>query len=278
MTLLDSNTRPLLVDDVANLLVLPSLNQSIAADPVVTTRITTTSATLRMPVQTTDPTAAWVAEGQEIVVSDAALTEVDITPAKLAALSVISSELANDSSPAAARVVGQGMARDLAKRIDAAFFGALASPAPSGLAALSGVQTVVASTAFTNLDAFSAAIAKAENVGADVTAFCTSPNTALALAQVKQLTNGTVPLLGADGTAATQRMIRGVPLLVSYAIPDNVVWALDADRAIMVVRSDASVVVDASVFFTSDRVAVRGTLRVGFGFPHPAAFVKITTA
>jgi len=85
-----------------------------------------------------------------------------------------------------------------------------------------------------------------------------------------------VPLLGADGTAATQ--IRGVPLLVSYAIPDNVVWALDADRAIMVVRSDASVVVDTSVFFTSDRVAVRGTLRVGFGFPHPAAFVKITTA
>ncbi len=251
MALLDSNTRPLLVDDVANLLVLPSLNQSIAADPAVTSRITTTSATLRMPVQTADPTAAWVAEGQEIAVSDAALTEIDITPAKLAALSVISSELANDSSPAAARVVGQGMARDLAKRIDAAFFGALASPAPSGLGALTGVQTVVNAAAFTNLDAFSAAIAKAENVGADVTAFCTSPNTALALAQVKQLSNGTVPLLGADGTAATQRMIRGVPLLVSYAIPDNVVWALDTDRAIMVVRSDASVVVDSSVFFTS---------------------------
>lgn len=278
MALLDSNTRPLLVDDVASLLVLPSLNQSIAANSAVTTRITTTSATLRMPVQTADPSAAWVAEGQEIAVTDAALTEVDVTPAKLAALSVISSELANDSSPAAAQVVGAGMARDLARKIDAAFFGALASPAPSGLGALSGVQTVVNANAFTNLDAFSAAIAKAENVGADVTAFCTSPNTALALAQVKQLSNGTVPLLGADGTAATQRMIRGVPLLVSYAIPDNVVWAVDADRAIMVVRSDATVLVDTSVYFTSDRVAVRGTLRIGIGFPHAAAFVKITVA
>jgi hypothetical protein len=44
-----------------------------------------------------------------------------------------------------------------------------------------------------------------------------------------------------------------------------------------VVRQDAQVESDRSVFFTSDRVAVRATLRVGFGFPSPAAIVKIAT-
>jgi HK97 family phage major capsid protein len=281
MALTNLNTRGLLVDDVAALLVLPTLNQTIAARPEVSRRITTSAATMRMPIQTTDPSAGWVAEGAEIPVSDAVITEIDVTPSKLAALSIITSELANDSNPAAAQVVGAGMARDLARKIDAAFFGALATPAPSGLGALSGVQTVVSATAFGNLDSFAAAKAKAENVGADVTAFACSPNTALALAQVKQSTgsiNSNMPLLGADGTMATQRMILGVPLLVSYAIPDNVCWALDADRVMMVVREDATVTTDSSVYYTSDRVAVRGTLRVGFGFVHAAAVVKITTA
>jgi len=33
-----------------------------------------------------------------------------------------------------------------------------------------------------------------------------------------------------------------------------------------------------SVFFTSDRVAVRAVCRVGFAFPHPGAVVKVTLA
>jgi hypothetical protein len=43
-----------------------------------------------------------------------------------------------------------------------------------------------------------------------------------------------------------------------------------------VLRQDASVVTDTSVYFTSDRVAVRATLRVSFGFTYPAAVVKVT--
>jgi hypothetical protein len=43
-------------------------------------------------------------------------------------------------------------------------------------------------------------------------------------------------------------------------------------------RRDAEVQVDRSVFFTSDRVAVRATCRVGFGFPHTAELVRIRLA
>jgi hypothetical protein len=44
------------------------------------------------------------------------------------------------------------------------------------------------------------------------------------------------------------------------------------------VRRDAEVKADRSGFFTSDRVAVRATCRVGFGYPHPAALVRIRLA
>lgn len=40
-------------------------------------------------------------------------------------------------------MVGAGLARDIARKVDDAFFGAMASPAPAGLGALSGVQTYV---------------------------------------------------------------------------------------------------------------------------------------
>jgi len=42
----------------------------------------------------------------------------------------------------------------------------------------------------------------------------------------------------------------------------------------LVVRHDATVESDRSVHFTSDRVAVKATMRAGFGFVHPQALVK----
>jgi hypothetical protein len=50
---------------------------------------------------------------------------------------------------------------------------------------LSGVQTYSNAGAFGNLDFAAQAISKAETVGATVTAFVTSPATALALATIK---------------------------------------------------------------------------------------------
>jgi hypothetical protein len=71
----------------------------------------------------------------------------------------------------------------------------------------------------------------------------------------------------------------GVPLLTSTSVPttNNQVWGIPISFCYFVVRQDASVVSDSSVFFTSDRVAIRATLRCGFGFPHPASIVKIST-
>ena len=72
-----------------------------------------------MPRVTADPAAAWTAEGAEIAVTDATLDEIVVTPKKLAGLVVVSNELASDSSPAALGVVGDGLVRDLRRKIDA---------------------------------------------------------------------------------------------------------------------------------------------------------------
>ncbi len=92
-----------------------------------------------MPLVTADPTAAWVAEGADIPLSDSTRSEITVVPRKVAGLTVVSREPANNSSPAAANVVGDGLARDIPRRVDAAWFGALVAPAPSGLGALSGI-------------------------------------------------------------------------------------------------------------------------------------------
>lgn len=270
-----STVGALLPDDYGRLVVQPALSASVFAR--VATTVTTAATEYRIPIVAADPTASWVAEGAEITPTDPTLQELVVTPAKVAGLTIISRELADDSNPAAAQVVGDGLARDIARRLDQAAFAGLASPAPAGLTTLSGVQTYVNANAFTTLDFAAQAISKAETVGAIVTAFVTSPATALALATIKQTTGSNQPVLGMDATAATSRNILGVPLHVSQYVAANTLWAIDASRMWLVVRNNATVEADRSVFFTSDRVAVKATMRAGFGFVHPQSIVKVTT-
>lgn len=151
--------------DVDALLVQPVLAESVAAQ--VAKVISTTGESLRLPVVTQDPQAAWVPEAAEIPISDQGLDEVQVRYHALKGLTVLSNELLADSSPGAAQLVGEGLARDIARKLDEAFFGATVANGPSGIAAASGVQAVEVDGAFSNLDPFHEAISKAETVGRD---------------------------------------------------------------------------------------------------------------
>lgn len=266
----------LLPSQYGDLVIQPVIAASVFAQ--IATTVTTDAATYRVPIVTADPTAAWVAEGAEITPSDPTLQELPITMPKVAGLTIISRELANDSRPEAAQVVGNGLARDIARRVDQAAFAGLAAPAPAGLSTLSGIQTYVNASAFANLDFAAQAISKAETVGAKITSFVTSPATALALATIKEATGSNKPVLGSDPAQPTGRNILGVPLFVSPFVAANTLWAVDRSRLYFVVRENATVEADKSVYFTSDRVAVKAVMRAGFGFVHAASVVKVTTA
>ncbi len=277
MTTAQNSGGPLLrPEEVGPLLVQPAMLLSVAAQ--VATVVHTTAHTYRVPYVAADPTAAWVFEGAEITPSDMALAEVIVTPAKLAGLTIVSRELAEDTSPAAAEAVGQGLARDIARKIDAAFFGNMPAPAPAGLGALLGNQVVDTGATIGNTDVFAEALSLAENVTATTTAFVTSPATALVLAKVKKAAGSNEPLLGNDPTAPTKRTVLGVPLYVSPAVTAGTLWAIPVDRVYLIIRADATIEADRSVYFTSDRVAVKATMRVGFAFPHPAAIIKLYDA
>lgn len=223
MTLLDATAGGILrPEEVGPLIVQPV---SLASRAFLTsTVVQTQSREYRLPIVAADPSASFVAEGAEIPVTDAEVNELIVTPTKCAALSVISRELAEDSSPEAAQVVGDGIARDIAKKVDAAWAGLHTTNGPDGLRSVASTP-VDATGALTNLDAFAEAIAESENVGGTITSFVASPTVALALSQLKQYSaNGSnAPLLGVDPTQPTQRLIQGVPLIVSPAVGDDVI-------------------------------------------------------
>ncbi|MFA7511859.1 MAG: phage major capsid protein [Mycolicibacterium vanbaalenii] len=276
MSLLTTNAGGILrPEEVGALIVQPVAKASVAMQ--VGTIVETNSKDFRIPIVTDDVSASWTAEGADITATDAEVDELLVTPKKIAALSKVSRELAADSSPAAQNVVGQSIARDIARRVDSAFFGDTVANGPDGISSLNDIQFVDADT-ITNVDPFSEAISKAENEGAQITAFIANAATVLALSKLKKLTTGSnEPLLQPDPTLPTRRQILGVPLysVPNTVVPANTVWAVDISRVFVVVRQDVELSVDESFYFGSDSLAVRAVMRVAFGFPHERAVIKI---
>jgi len=281
MALYTAGAGPILTpSEVESLVVRPVLDQAVSA--LVSTVVQIGTNQLRVPVVTADPSANFVAEGAEIPATDGTLTEIVVTPKKLAALSVISSELANDSSPAALQVVGDGITRDVKRQLDASFFKAAPGTTTDGPSGLGSLTTATASNSgsWANLDSFEAAKANAEALHTMVTSFVAAPATVLALSTLKEYgtAGSNKPLLQADVTQPTARTIGGVPLYSSPAVAADTVWALPAQHCLFVVHQGAQLVSDSSVMFTSDRVAIRCVMRVSYAFTQPLAITKITKA
>lgn len=275
MSVFTSNVTAITPEQVEALIVRPVDAASVAVQ--VSTLIPSNTTSVRIPRVNADPTASWVREGDEIGASDPKIDDVEITPAKLAGLTVVSNEVAEDTSPAAADLIGDGLARDIAKKVDIAFFGSKGSDPirPAGLEDLEGVTIVDAGTAWANLDPFAAALANAEGLGLQVNHFVANPADALILAQLKESASSNRPLLGSDPTSPTRRVLQGTTLLVSSAVTPGTIWGLPKLRSILVRRKDAELAVDKSAYFTSDRTAIRAITRVGFGFTDPAAIQKV---
>lgn len=53
------------------------------------------------------------------------------------------------------------------------------------------------------------------------------------------------------------------------------IWGLPKARLFVVRRKPVDLQVDRSAYFTSDRTAIKATMRVGFAFPQVAAIQKV---
>ncbi|MGA5540787.1 phage major capsid protein [Mycobacterium sp. NPDC051198] len=277
MSLTTSNSHGIVVPETLGELVIAAAARASVALRASTVVVTPTRE-YRVPVLSGLPSSSFVSEGQELSLNDATIEELTIIPAKVGHVAPLSRELVRDSfNEGAPEIVATAQGIDIAKKIDQAFFGGDNAVANDGLGALADVQEVDAGAVF-NLDAFAEAQAKSEDVGGVITSFVANPETALALAQLKRADDSNEPLLQAgisDPTQPTARQILGSQLLVSPAVDADVIWAIPQLHSLVVVREDVETEVSTDVFFTSDRVAVKTTARVGWGFPHPGAVVKI---
>lgn len=265
-TLLSAAAGPILPDDRGNLILDPLRENSVALNTAVSTLVTTGARQFVIPVVAEDAAASWTAEGEEITPTSPVLRELEIIPPKVAGLVPVSREVAEDSSPAAAGVVGDSLAAAITSQVDAAFFGNLAAPAPKGLGSLT--PTVIKAP-LTSLDPFLDAKAASASAGGVATAVLIHPDDALVLSKVRDETGSNRPLVGETGTVA------GLPLVVTRHAKPGEVWVVDARTIYVVVREDIAIETSRDVYFSSDRVAVKAVMRVGFGFVRPEAIVRI---
>lgn len=280
MSMSTNNSHGIVVPEMLGELVIAAAARGSIAMRASTV-VTTPSRDYRVPVVAGLPTSAFVVEGAELALGDVGIEELTVTPAKVGHVAPLSRELVRDSfRENAPEIVADAQGFDIAKRIDLAFFGGNNPVANDGLQVLAGVQEVDAGELF-NLDPFAEAQSLSEDVGGTVTSFVASPTNALILTQLKRATGSNEPLLQAgisDPTAPVTRQILGSQLLVSPAVGDDVIWAIPQTASLVVVREDVLTEISTDIYFTSDRVAVKTTMRVGWSWPHSAAVVKINVS
>lgn len=243
------------------------------------TVVRTSNQQIRFPLLTADPAVAWVPENTQISLTDPTTDELVVVPSAVKGLTQISNEAAQDTTPAVAKQIAMALARSIAKKIDAAFFGNTVSNGPSGLQSLTGVNVVDTGTVtFTSADPFHDAKAAALADNAELTVFLLAPDVALSLSKAKQLTSGSnVGLFNANGVT-DGLTIAGVPVLVSTDVAAGNAWGIDGTQVMVVQRTGTTVAQSTDAAFDYDAVQVRATARVGFGFANPAGVVRLYDA
>ncbi|EME18761.1 phage major capsid protein [Rhodococcus triatomae] len=230
---------------------------------------------VRFPVLEKDPATGWYAENSPITLVDPVTNEIVVVPSKVAGLTQVSNEAVDDTDPAVAEMIGRALARDIARKTDAAFFGNTVANGPSGLLSVAGVKVVDTGAAWTTLDHFHQAKHDATAEGAELTHIVLAPDVALALAKAKTGTGSNQGLLE---TVDDGIRLAGLVALISPAVAAGNAWALDSTQVMTVRRRGTTVTTSKDAAFGSDATQIRAVSRVGFGFANPSGIVRLYDA
>lgn len=260
--------------------VKPLARASLATQATISTPVRASGHSTLVPVLNSDVGAQWTAEGAEIEQADASFSELEITTKKLARVVPVTSEFVEDASADINSLLAGSLVRSFALAVDEAYFGSpTGANAPAGLASATTSGSAAQSVDFSNgFDDFAAAISTAQEADAEPTAFVVSPAALLALRTVHEQDDSKRPLLQPDASAPSLDTVFGIPVYASRYLDSSTGYLLSARDNFVCVSRAATVSASDQALYTSDRIALKGTLRIGFGFAAPERIVKLTIA
>lgn len=303
-------TSPIAPPDQGDLIVVPLLRESLALN--VATLIRTDRSTVRVPILDEDVPSGWTPEGSEIVHGEPDMRQAVLTPHKVAAVTTLSNELVSDSTPEAAAMVGQSIARSMRRVLDGSFLVDAGTEDEAGqpLASVGVLATpgVVDGGTFTagtdaNLDVLSDAINAVLRADGIADTIVMSPQTWGVISQLKATSDSAVPLLGSPagmavqpGTASAPGQASAVsganagqpqtggpqrpslfnaPVFVDSTVPDSMIGVWDSRAVAVALRNDVSLQSDSSARFSADSTMIRGTIRCDYAVVAKSRVVKI---
>ena len=233
---------------------------------------------------TQDPTAYWVAEGQEITKSELSFAPIRLKPQAVAVIVTVSRQLIEDSMQAGRPiedVILDGITSAIALEIDRVALLGTGTNEPRGLLNHDDVNVISMGTngaALTGYDEFSNAVEDiADNNGAAGAAIM-SPRTAGALDRLKDTTNQ--PLVApASYSALSKHTTNQVPNNQEHGSATNASTIFVGDFSNMVIAILENMVIDISKdsgdSFEKMQVSIRGYSRVDVAVLRPTHFTLI---
>lgn len=233
------------------------------------TRITTAQKILHVPRILADGSADWYSELEEIGPGDPTGDELELIPKKCGALTILSNEVVNDSSPSVIDAVGTAMTAAVALKVDRALLAGAGGKEPLGVFGQSGQHVAGAIT----IDALIDAAGLVADVGGQARVAYVNPTNHTALMKEKDQ-NGR-PLLTPDYASGPSSSIYGLTIYATKGVAVDTALVCDPSQIVVGVRDDPTVAISVDAAFTSDGAVCRVVARVDVGVNDPSGLVSI---
>ena len=209
-----------------------------------------------------DDTAEFVGEGETIDTAEPELAMAMVRTGKVSLLIRVSNEQFGQTNTA--NLLSESARRSVTVRANAAFI-AQTPPVGPAVTPPAGIihhdDLIDAGEIGDNLDELVDLGATLEGAGAMLSHFVLAPDAWATLRKMKTSDDSNVNLLGA-GTTDAQRLLLGVPVLVSPSVPSGTGLLLDKGAIVSAV-SPVRVAQSEHAFFSADSTALRVTWRIG---------------
>ncbi|NHZ83947.1 phage major capsid protein [Massilia sp. CCM 8695] len=223
-----------------------------------------------VPAYGTGVTSGWVAENSALTASDMTFTKKTLSPKHVGALSEMSRQLIQQSSPDIEQLLRDDMAFALAQAIDSAMIKGGGANEPTGILSTVGIQTVSLSTL--NYANVLGMLKLAEMSNSESAAWLTSP-------QVMAKLRGSLKAAGIAGYLSEGGQLADLPIYSTKQVPLNTTTGQvilgDFSQVMLGIWSELDILVNPfdSVAYARGGVLVRAMATCDIAIRHPEAFV-----